>query len=383
MNLFWKKLFGGITSTEKFEQQQLAFQQSIKNYFEFEKSPKLEEYKRLHEIVNSKQFQEKKTLFTKRKYKDSDEYKTLAKFNKLENNKSRQKNESLEKEYNALKVQVSSSEFVKANNFWKNPKRWLESEEYATEKQYTDLITNPEFAAFLKQDAKEMEKYRDRQETFLDSFNNKEANNSKWTAGFYYEKPLLIGDFSYANELQANNGGKNVSISNGTFKLATKQQKTTARTWHPTKGFIEKQFDYTADVMQTGKNFTQKHGEFQVKLRANGQPHHAFWLGSGKQVPYVQLVQVHGKKIIVGTIDSKGNKSSVTVKGLKPSDYLIYTLTWNNKELIWKINNFEIFRTTNGIPSNEMYLGVNSYLPDTERGGEGSLEIDWVKVFNK
>ncbi|MDL2290381.1 hypothetical protein LJB95_03150 [Paludibacteraceae bacterium OttesenSCG-928-F17] len=378
MNLFWKKLFGGITSTEKYEQQQLAFQQSIKRYFEFEKSPEVEEYRKLHQTINSKEFQDKKQLLMKRKYKDTDEYKTLAKFEKLQ----KKKNSHATKEYEELKEKVATPEFRKANEFWKNKNRWAESPEHATEKRYLELTNNPEFADFLKQDAKEMEKYRGREVTFSDRFNEKGTNNSNWQSGFCYEKPL-VGNFSHTNELQANNEGKNVAFSNGSLKLETKFGKVTARTWHPTKGFIEKQFNYTADVMQTGKVFSQKYGEFQVKLRGSGQPHHAFWLGSEKQLPYIQIAQIRGKKIIFGTIDAKGNKTSTTVTGLKPSAYYVYTLQWNSKELIWKINNMEVFRTSNNVPSNEMYLGVNSYLPENEKGGQGVVEVDWVKVFNQ
>lgn len=435
MNLFWKKLFGGITSTEKFEQQQLAFQQSIKHYFEFEKSPELEEFKKLEKTVKSKEFQDQKLLLMKKKYKDSEPYKVLSKFDKLHKNKSirlyfntltskelkeyleykmspeyfetlnktkserqkhferyengkeyknfgRYKDSYVIKEYEELKERISTPEFADLNEFWKNPKRWEKSEEYATEKRYLELVNDPKFATFLKQDPKEMEKYRNWEMTFFDSFNDKGTNNPNWQGGFYFEKPL-IGHFSYMNEQQANNEGKNVSFSNGTLKLATRHGKVTTRAWHPTKGFVENQYDYTADVLQTGKSFSQKYGEFQVKLRANGQPHHAFWLGSEKQLPYIQLVQVHGKKIVVGTIDAKGNRNSTTITGLKPSEYFIYTLTWNDKELIWKINNFEVFRTTTNIPANEMYLGVNSYLPEKEKGGEGMIEVDWVKVYNK
>lgn len=433
MNLFWKKFLGRIVSTEKYEQQLNHEELSTTRYLSIEQSETLKEYKRLEEIVQSAAFQDKKVLLQKKKYKDTEEYKLIDKFSKLHNDKSLQlyfkvidspelkkylnykaspefldmlndkKSEEYKyiksyekskpfktyaryhdsyviKEYEKLKDQISSTEFTNANEFWKNKNRWTESEEYATEQKYLQLKSNEDIAFYLKQNADDINKNKGRKVTFIDKFSGTQLDKSKWSSGFYYTSPL-IGDFSYTNELQANNSGRNTFVGNGTLQVKTKIEKITSRTWDPAKGFTEKEFNFTSDVLQTGEHFAQKEGIFQVKMRATGNPHHIFWLGSQKRLPHIQLAHIHNGKLSMGMITKDGKKENMTFTGINPAEYYIYTLIWNEKELIWKINNMEVFRITNNIPANEMYMGLNSFIPENEKGGEGLLEVDWVKTL--
>ena len=67
MNLFWKKIFGGISSTAKLEKEEIELVKAMQRYAEVEKSVELAEYKKLYHVVKSAEFQEKKKTLQNRK----------------------------------------------------------------------------------------------------------------------------------------------------------------------------------------------------------------------------------------------------------------------------------------------------------------------------
>ena len=70
----------------------------------------------------------------------------------------------------------------------------------------------------------------------------------------------------------------------------------------------------------------------------------------------------------------------VEISGLNPANFYIYTLEWTEKELIWSINNYEVYRTAGNLPKEEMYLAFSSFISEKMKGDTGILEVDWVKV---
>jgi len=85
MNLFWKKLFGGITPTAKLERYEADLVKAMNRYAEVEKSVELAEYRKLFHVVKSASFQENKKILKNRKYKDTEEYRNSRKCKKLQN----------------------------------------------------------------------------------------------------------------------------------------------------------------------------------------------------------------------------------------------------------------------------------------------------------
>ncbi|HLP04789.1 MAG TPA: family 16 glycosylhydrolase [Paludibacter sp.] len=436
MNLFWKNIFRGITPTTTLEKQETELVNAMHRYAEVEKSFELAEYKKLLHEVKSAAFQENKKVLKNRKYKDTEEYEITKRFNKLHNShaivlyyevlqseelreyrsfessldyellgdKKKVKNSELLqkykkfeqskefktytrfhdsfviKEYEDLKQKVSSPEFKKSNEFWANPNRWQTTPEFELEERYLELAKNPDIVFFENEKPERFEKYRSLNPTFQDEFDWNTLDNSHWNFGFHYKNANLIGNHSFANEKQANNSGKNVSVVDGILKIATKHEKTTARAWHPEKGFIEKEFDFTSDVLQTATKFRQQKGVFRAKLRCHGNIHHAFWLGAGSKLPHISIFHFNGKQITVGN-SNKNIVDGVKITGLNPTQFYIYTLIWTEKELVWLINDLEVYRTASNIPKEEMYLAFSSFISAKQHGTAGSLEVDWVRVY--
>jgi hypothetical protein len=278
MNLFWKKLFGKITPTAKLEKNEADLVKAMHRYEEVEKSVELAEYKKLFHLVKSAEFQKSKKILQNRKYKDTEEFRVSKKYKKLHNSHSVQlyfkvlyseelkqyldfkaspeyellgdkkklkaselfqrmktfeKSKALKvysrfdesyiiKEYEQAKAKVATPEFIKANEFWANNNRWHSTPEFAKQERFYELAKNPDIVFFENEKPERFEKYRSMKLTFKDEFDWNTLDKSHWNFGFHYKSPDLIGDHSFANEKQANNSGKNISVEDGILKIATK-----------------------------------------------------------------------------------------------------------------------------------------------------------------
>jgi hypothetical protein len=437
MNLFWKKLLGEITPTAKLERNEAELVKAMHRYAEVEKSVELGEYKKLYHIVKSAKFQENKKLLKNRRYKDTEEFQISNKFKKLHNSQAIQlyyevlvseelknylnfktttdyellgnkkkvkasellrKMKAFEKskafknhsrfhesyiitEYEQLQLKVAIPEFKKKNEFWANENRWQSTPEFFQQERFYELAKNPDIIFYENEKPERFVKYRTLKLSFHDEFEWNTLDKSHWDFGFHYKSPQLMEDHSFVNEKQANNSGKNISVVDGILRISTKREKVVSRAWHIKKGFVDQEFQFTSDVLQTADTFRQKHGVFRAKLRCNGKVQHAFWLGADGKLPNIKIFHFDGKKITLGNAD-KNIFDGVKIAGLNPRKFFIYSLLWTEKELVWMINNLEVYRTASNIPAEEMYLAFNSFISDKQHGSTGNLEVDWVRVYS-
>ena len=438
MNLFFKKLTGGLQSTEKMERRIMDDEKRIARYRQVEQSADLKEYLELKKIVESKEFQQKKFNLTHTKYKNTPVYATISAYKKLRDDKEFQtyleteksqelkeylafrnsenyiklqsasevrnslelkrmaefekskryksylkiRDSKMPEQYKKLSAEVATEEFKEQLAFWKNDERWSSTEEYRQEARYKALSKKGDIIFFMKQDPKEIERMEKLHATFMDECDWLKLSESQWRPGFAYNNPKLPRMHSFANEKQANNGGKNVGTLDGKIQLFTKQEKVTAPAWDPKKGFINKDFEYTSDIIQTADSFRQKEGVFMAKIRIEGNIHHAFWLGSGERLPIISIFHFNGKQITVGNYTKNGFDGTV-VKGISPRLYYIYSLKWTERELIWLVNNVEVHRTSRNIPDEKLFLALSSFIDENQRGSEGLLSVAWVRVYEE
>ncbi|OIP81061.1 MAG: hypothetical protein AUK44_10765 [Porphyromonadaceae bacterium CG2_30_38_12] len=436
MNLFWKKLFGKITPTSVLEKQDEEVVSAMKRYEEVSKSKELAEYNLLFKEVKSAAFIENKKTLQSRKYKDTEEYKVLKRYHKLHHShgikmyfemlqsaqlekfltfkatpdyiqlgdkkavKESQKlqefkafersknykiycrfhNSFILKEYDELKKQVGSDTFKTQNSFWENANRWQTVPEYKKEQRFYELDKNPDIQFYINEKPERFEAYKKLQITFEERFDWNTLNKSAWDFGFHYKNPKTIRNHSFANEKQANNDGKNVTVINGILNISTKKETLTARAWDQTKGFLMKEFEYSSDVLNTATEFRQQGGTFMAKIRCSGNVHHAFWLGANGKLPHINIFHFDGHKISVGNA-YQNIIDGTTIRGINPTEFYIYSLIWSKNELVWMLNNMVVYRTSANIPQEAMYLVFNSFIPKKAHGSEGKLEVDWVRVY--
>ena len=433
MNLFTARLTGKMLSTEKFEKTIEAMQERVKRWREIEKSPELAEYLELKKIVESSDFQERKNLLKTRKYSDTDEgrkmkayeklcgtlrikgykhalesptfqaflkFRDSEEFQRINSIKERLKSSELRmyhmiyrsafyrnyqkvlnspelKQLEALEAEVLTEDFKQRHDFWADSKRWEHSEEYKTEKRYLELANSEDIKFYFES----REEKIDWAELFRPSFADDMSSGKNWKPGYGYTMPGVKDGHSRTSERQAYNGGKNTFFVEGRMDIETREESKKAVAWDEKRGFEEHVFEYTSDVMNTKDAFAQEQGMFMAKVRSQGVGHHFFGLSMGDpKKPLVALYHFNGDKHQMGLVYGTRTQM-VDLTGVLRSMYHVYTFRWTKNELIWYVNDMEVLRMANRLPKEAMFLLAQSFLPMSEKGGEGKLKAQWVRVY--
>ena len=431
MNLFAARLTGKMSSTEAFEKTIHDMQEHVKRWRAIEKSPELAEYNELKKIIESSDFQEKKNTLKNRKYKDTDEGRKMATLDRLSSTlrmkgyKYAQESETFQaflkfrdseafqnKEDNSvtaserrmynmiyrsafyknyqkvlnspelkqlieLEKETSTEDFKQRNAIWADAKRWEHSEEYKKEKRYLELAKSDDIKFYFSS----REEKIDWAELFRPSFDDNMTSSKNWKPGYGYANPAMKDGHSRTSERQAYNDGKNTFFAEGRMDIETRQESKKAVAWDEKKGFTEHVFEYTSDVMNTKEAFSQESGMFMAKVRTQGSGHYFFGLSTGKQgAPMIALYHYNGNNHQMGYVDGPKTQM-VDLTGVLRSMYHIYTFRWTKNELIWFVNDMEVLRLPNRLPKEAMFFFAQSWLPITEKGGEGKLKVQWARVY--
>lgn len=341
---------------------------TITRYRQVEKSKLLSEYLTLKQLVESKEFKEKKTKLTTTRYVDTQEGKMMAKhaqlrwkmpvilYNLFKKETWREKEEVAE--YLLLTEQIQKPEFQQANAFWKNKKRWFTTPEYQQEQRFESLVKHPDIVFFYQHSEEEIALFESYKLIWADEFETPQLSNA-WQSGFLYPSKEFKPNHSHVDELQAYTQGRNTRVANRVLSISTKKQKTTAPAWHPTKGMILHPFTYTSDVWHTAQAVAPSTGVLQAKVQCSGKAQHVLCLTIAKAKKALHILP-----------------SNQTIK-----QEAIYTLVWNKNEVINYVNNIEVSRVKNSLAGESLHLLVRSYLPKHQKAGKGQLNIDWIRIY--
>lgn len=450
MNLFWKKIFGTLQNTTKFEAKYKQLYDQAIRYENVAKSQELIEYKALYDLVKSASFKEKKDKLHNRKYKDTEYHRDSVKFEKLSHDSklqefleisksaqlkefiafeqtpefedlgdpkkveanptlkkfkdfhhskeykiySRFKDSFILKEYLTLKETVSTEEFKVNNAFWANKNRWETTEESKQEQRYFALCDNPDIQFYNKSKAEQFSQFLGYERILNEDFKWNTLNTSTWEHGYFKDNSALISSYSYSNQQQAYVEGANTRVNNGILQIQTKEEAISSRAWDEKQGFRTQDFQYTSDVINGHNTVYIKNGIFRAKIRTlgNKEVRHRFFLSSTEQSPIITIFKSHGSCLRFGVRwqeNGQFKESKGEVTGLNPKDFYIYSLIWTEKELIWEINNMEIFRTSAYNPKVPLFPMINSFIPKetkkqkATKAGAATMEVDWIQVFQK
>ena len=433
MNLFAARLTGKMLSTDEFEKTIYDMQERVKRWRAIEKSPELAEYRKLKEVVESSDFQEKKNELINRKYKDTDEGRKMTAFEKLNSSRSMRRyknaaenpvlkeflvfretedfakiksvkacltdsqirkfnmlyyspyyknytkvlNSSELRQLQELEKEIVTPDFQKRHALWADAKRWQHSEEYKIEQRYKELANSDDIKFFFTS----REEKIDWAELFRPAFDDDMSSSKNWKPGFGYANKAMKDGHSRTSERQAYNGGKNAFFVEGRMDIETREESKKAVAWDEKKGFMEQVFEFTSDVMNTKEAFAQESGMFMAKVRSQGAGHHFFGLTTGKpNSPIISLYHYNGDHHQIGLVN--GAKTEMVDLNYMPrSMYQIYTFRWTKNELIWYVNNLEVLRLPNRLPKEAMFYLAQSWLPIAEKGGEGKLKVQWARAY--
>lgn len=265
--------------------------------------------------------------------------------------------------YNELKGTVDSLEFQANKGAFRRTLlgklRWLSTPMHQQEKQLQSLAKNADIILYLTHTAEQIQEQESYKTVWAEEFEKGKLSDS-WQTGFLYASPTLKKDHSHVSEQQAYTQGKNTQVANNTLHILTKKEKVTAAAWHPTKGMIMHNFAYTSDVWHTAEAVAPTAGVLQAKVRYTGKAQHVLCL-----------------------TNSNAQKALPILPANKIEKNAIYTIVWNEKEVINYVNNVEVARTKNPLSGEALHLLVRSYLPENQKAGAGQLDIDWVRIYAK
>ena len=358
-----------MINTKQFEQWLQQQSQIAVRYRNVEKSNILAEYNQLKQLVESAEFQSKKVKLTTTRYADTQEGSTMAVYKQLSRTmavilykllgKEAWKEKPEVAKYLELAEQVNDAEFQKNNAFWKNPKRWLTTEESRQEKRYDELKKHADIVFFLSHTAEEVAELESYKCTWSEECETMQLSGA-WKTGFLYPSQDFKADHSHVAEQQAYTGGRNTKVANRVWSILTKKEQVTAPAWHPTKGMIMHTFAYTSDVWHTSQALAPTSGVLQAKVRVAGKAKHV-----------ICLTTANAKKALHLFDQDKLQKEA------------IYTLVWNETEVIGYVNNLEVSRSSNPFSGQSLHLLVRSYLPENQKAGVGQMDIDWIRIYAK
>lgn len=328
MNLFFARLTGKLMSTEKFEKHVRSLQADAKRYRELESGALYKEYLELKAFLKSEAFLQKKAELDKRK--------TRA--------------------------------------------QWKESEEARKEARFAEICKREDIVFMEKADIRKIEAMESWSESFKAPFHNSSLAMNGFKAGFWFKNKALKTNFSYVEEAQAY-CEQNAKIENDSLSIITRKEATEAPAWDEKKGFIMHSFPYSSAIVNTGDHFSQKIGLFMAKVRATGKCHSAIYLVGEDRLPLIQLYHFDGRRIHVGITDKNGKEEEV-LRSLPASDWQVLSVAVNTQEIIWMVNNMEVFRTKNPMPGQKLYFSCQSFAP-LKKAGEGRMDIAWVRAFER
>ncbi|WP_285889729.1 glycoside hydrolase family 16 protein [Neobacillus niacini] len=189
------------------------------------------------------------------------------------------------------------------------------------------------------------------------------------------------------NELQYYSPN-NVKVEDGVLKLISKKE-------------LFKGKDYTSGAVHTQGKFAFLYGkaEMRAKLPAGQGMFPAFWMMPDKEntwLPEIDILEMLGHQpdqiwMVSHWLGEDGKLKSVsdTFKGPDFSkDFHTFSIEWTPDSITWLIDDIERFTINRNIPSEKMYLYLNTAVggnwpgsPDQTTFFPVSFEIDYVRVY--
>lgn len=214
-----------------------------------------------------------------------------------------------------------------------------------------------------------------------DEFKNNCLNTDNWN----------IEDWAAEknNELQYYSPN-NIKVEDGLLKIISKIERYKGR-------------DYTSGAVHTKGKFNFLYGmvEMRAKLPAGQGIFPAFWMMSDKKdtwLPEIDIMEMLGHLpnevwMVSHWLDKTGSlkSDSNTFKGPDFSkDFHTFSIEWTPDSITWLIDGIERFRSSKFVPSEKMYLYLNTAIggnwpksPDSSTVFPVNYEIDYVRVYKR
>ena len=364
----------------------------------------MNEYEALEIYLQSDEYQEK---LKETDFKNSDlfklqqEYKQLQKdpdikfFHKYQNSKAYQnyleiKDSEKLKRYFDLKAQTEDEDFKEKVAYLKDDKKFEKTDEYKSYVEFKELESDADIKWYfkvLKEDRfKELKQW---EAIFEEEFEDQQLNNEVWNPIVFAGMLALNENYVTRGEKQFFTNGENLRIDQSALNIETRREQAKGKAWSKKHGFIEEEFNFTSGTLNTASAFRFNQGKIEAKvsLQQTNQIVHGLSLKGEQITPHIDLIKTgkgNGYEVRYIPKDNGSNMISHKVKGVNINDkYFIHSLEWNEKELIWYLNNIEVARESHQLNGEELYINLASILEKQPENLPASFKVDWIKVYKK
>jgi hypothetical protein len=404
------------------EFEEWAKQSKFKHYYALAGNPLFADYKKLHgtdelayyveleTFVKSAQFAEKKKQIESLRFETTEEYtkleqykaqasskrmveyyktktsEPLAEYKVLQNSKTISDYEELEK-------YILSDEFKARKAYLLDTKKWEKTEEFKLWQEYSILKKSAKIVWYFKVwNSPKFDEIKAWKLVFEDDFAAGKLDRSKWITRYFWGEVLLGDTYALPGEKHLFTDGKNLEMNGSTVKIVTKAEKVNGKEWNPVIGFCPRDFDYSSGLICSGSSFRTKYGKIEAKIKfdATAGVLHAFWLAGEAMVPQIDVFKYSNNKLFLGSFwgnptvpDGVKHDSSAFSASRFAGNYFIYSLEWSPEKIVWCINGVEFRTQTSNIPDEAMYVVLNSGVFGDQPAIPASMEIDWVRCYQK
>lgn len=366
--------------------------EELKRYKELKEGDKLTRYFELDKLMKQGVSDEKskavKTEYSK--LKSSEDVRFFQKYPKSSAYKNylRMKGAEERKNYETLKDIIEREDFKNHRAYLEDPRKWEKTEEYRDEQRYEELKNKPEIAIYLKyKDSNALDFFKNWNLVFEDRFEYGILDQTKWKTINYWAEKTVGKNFSREGDLQAFNHGKNVHLKDSCLKLQVKKDKVNSLVWSPAVGFIEKEFNYSSDMLTTGGLFQATYGLLEAKIKYDPSRNFQdiFYLAGEDNDLRVNLIE-SGVKNQFGLTQMNGGKAherTFSLSGLSKSKFYIFSLEWQQGKLSWKLNDRELFTLNSNVPDTPMFINLATLIINETTQLPHDFQIDWIRMYQR
>lgn len=392
----------------------------IKAYFKFEKNRKLKLYRETVGSHELKRYDELKAYVETEEYKKREVFlKDKKKFEKSEAYKKQQRYKQLAadadvrfvlkfeksglyknyldvkdsfdlKRYFELTEITQSKEFLERKAYLEDKKRWEKTDEFKKQQEFIALKKKPQFALYFKyKESSDFDFIKNWEVVFEDDFQAPEPDKTKWSNINFLSEKLLGDNYSMPGDLHVFANGRNIKTG-GQLSVLVKKEKANGKVWQMPAGFVPAEFDYTSDLVSTGKSFWTEEGIFEAKIKFNPvkQVVSSFYLAGENNTPRINLVEM-GTKNNLGILtlgkNGKANSVGLDISNLKPGKWYIFSVEKSGQSIVWKINETEVYSAQDASLNFPLHINASSIVVNEIENSKlpVSFEIDWVKCYRK
>lgn len=364
--------------------------EALKRYVDLRDGKRLDRYFELEEMIEkglSGEKEEVNTLKSEFKtLKKSSDVVFLHKYPKssIYKNYVRMLKSEEKSKYEELKELVNSDEFKKRKAYLEDPQKWEKTQEYQEEQRYLELKNKPEITLYFKyKDSPAFDFFKNYKVVFEDTFDSPTLDRTKWKTISSWAEKTVGKNFSQEGDLHAYDDGKNIHLKSGNLQIQVKKDKVNSLVWNPTYGFVEKEFDYSSDIITTNGLFDARNGILEAKIKYDPDKsfQDVFYLSSEDNSVRASLFEAGVRCQFGLNKSSQGNFFSMS--GLSKGKSYIFRLTLEQGKMSWQINGKELFTLQADVPTEPMHLTLTSLVLNESNSLPHNFEVDWIRFYQK